>query len=392
MLRLRLAPRQTHRCLAGHPWVFRSELAPEDLAALPDGEAVAVHDRGGRLVGCGFASARSQIAVRLCRRDEGPLDEQFLAARLASALARRQALWPERAALRLVNSEGDLLPGLIVDRYGPCLVVQALTSAMERRLPALVDWLRRALEPAQILERSDGHGRQAEGLEPRQRLWHGPQETRWRVRLGLVELDLDLADAHKTGAYLDQIPAQLALMAWAPRGGRVADLFAHRGGFALHQLLAGAASAVAVDSSAAGLADARAAAVRLGLDLATERADVFAWLRAEHARGARYDLIILDPPSFARSRAQRAGALRGYRDLHLQALRLLPVGGRLASWSCSSHIALEELLASAVSAAAELGRWLRCEALFDQPPDHPWLAAAPETRYLKGFLASVADG
>lgn len=391
MLTLRLAARQRHRCLAGHPWVFRSELVPEDLPRLPHGEAALVLDPRGRPLGSGFASAHSQIAVRLCCREPRPLDDAFLAERLAAALARRAPLLAAHPALRLVNSDGDLLPGLVVERYGDRLVVQALTAAMDRRLPAIVAWLCERLAPAQVVERSDGHGRALEGLPEVRRVLRGPPDTRVRVRLGAVELDLDLLDAHKTGAYLDQLPAQQALAAWAPRGGAVADIFAHRAGFALHQLAAGAARAVAVDTAAAGLADAASCAARHGWRLETVRADAFAWLRAEAARGARYDLVILDPPAFARTRSALPGARRGHRDLHLQALRLLPPGGRLASWSCSSHLGLDELLATAVSAAAELGRTLRCEAVFGQPPDHPWLPAAPETRYLNGFLASVED-
>jgi 23S rRNA (cytosine1962-C5)-methyltransferase len=214
-----------------------------------------------------------------------------------------------------------------------------------------------------------------------------------RVRLGAVELDVDLLDPHKTGAYLDQCDSHAALAAWAPRGGRVADVFAHRGGFALHLLAAGAAQAVAVDEAAAGLADAASAAGRMGFGerLTTVRADAFQWLRSEAAAGATYDLVVLDPPAFARSRSAVPGALRGYRDLHLQALRLLRPGGRLASWSCSSHVSEGDFLATASEAAAELGRSVRFDAAFGQPPDHPWLPAAPETRYLKGFLLCVME-
>lgn len=390
---LHLVPRQTHRCLHGHPWIFRSECAPTELAGIADGAAVEVRDGRDRLVGRGFHSARSQIAVRLCTRAAHELDDAFLEHRLADAIARRAAALPGREALRLVASEGDLLPGLIVDRFAGSLVVQALTAGIDQRIDAIAAILQRRCAPQRILERSDGHGRALEGLPPRARLLHGEPGTQVRVRLGAVELDCDLADAHKTGAYLDQLEAHQALAAWVPRGGRVADVFAHRGGFALHQLLAGADAAVAVDQSAAGLADATAAAARLGLGdrLRTVEADAFAWLRGAGAAGERFDLVILDPPSFARNRASLPGALRGYRDLHLHALRLLPVGGRLASWSCSSHVEDAAFLATAVEAATELGRTLRFTTAFGQPPDHPWLPAAPETRYLKGFLAEVAE-
>lgn len=390
---LHLAPRQTHRCLHGHPWVFRSELDPAELAPLADGAAVEVRDGRDRPVGRGFLSARSQISVRLATREPVALDEAFLRRRLQAALAHRAAALPGREALRLVSSEGDLLPGLIVDRFADRLVVQAQTAGIAARLPAILGLLRELCAPAQIVERSDGHGRELEGLPLRTGVLHGPADARVRVRLGAVEMDCDLLDPHKTGAYLDQIAAQQALATWAPRGGRVADVFAHRGGFALHLLLAGAGAAVAVDQAAAGLADAAEAAGRLGLSgrFRTAEADAFQWLRQEVSAGASYDLVVLDPPAFARTRAALPGALRGYRDLHLQALRLLPPGGRLASWSCSSHADEAAFLATAVEAAADLRRTLRFDAAFGQPADHPWLPAAPETRYLKGFLATVLE-
>jgi len=388
---LRLAPRQTHRCLDGHPWVFRSELEPAGLTEASDGDAVEVQDQRGRLVGRGFYSANSQIAVRLCTHAAIELDDDFLRQRLCAALAHRAERLPDRRAVRLVSSEGDLLPGLVVERFADRLVVQALTAGIDRRLKTIVGLLGELCAPAQIVERSDGRGRELEGLPARSGVLSGPADTRVRVQLGAVELDVDLLDPHKTGAYLDQIESHRALAAWTPRGGRVADVFAHRGGFALHLLLAGAAEAVAVDQSAAGLADAAGGAARLGLRLTTATEDAFAWLRGQVSARQRYDLVVLDPPAFARTRSAVAGALRGYRDLHLQALRLLPPGGRLASWSCSSHVSGDEFLSTTVSAAAELRRTLRHDAAFDQPADHPWLPAAPETRYLKGFLVTVLD-
>jgi 23S rRNA (cytosine1962-C5)-methyltransferase len=389
---LNLVPRQTHRCLLGHPWVFRSELVPEELAAISDGDVVEIRDRG-RMVGRGFHSARSQISVRLATREAVDLDRTFLRSRLVQALAHRASVLPRRDALRLVSSEGDLLPGLIVDRFADRLVVQALTTGIDRRLADILELLHELCHPTQIIEHSDGHGRDLEGLPKRVGVVHGPAEARVRTRLGDIEMDCDLLDPHKTGAYLDQIEAQRALAAWSPRGGRIADVFAHRGGFALHLLLAGAGEAVAVDQAAAGLADACEAATRLDLHgrLHTVEADAFQWLRQQVAAGAHYDLIVLDPPAFARTRAALPGALRGYRDLHLQALRLLAPGGRLASWSCSSHATEEVFLGTAVEAAAELRRTLRFDFAFAQPPDHPWLPAAPETRYLKGFLATVLE-
>lgn len=388
---LRLVPRQTHRCLDGHPWVFRSELEPAALAGLADGAEVAIVDPRDRLVGRGWYGARSQIAVRLLTRHDRPCDDGLVRERLAAALAHRAAACAGRAACRLVSSEGDLLPGFIVDRYGDRLVVQATTSAADARLPAFTALLTELCRPAQIVERDDFPARDLEGLPRRAGILAGPADARVRVRLGRIELDVDLLDPHKTGAYLDQQASHEAVAAAVRPGERIADVFAHRGGFALHALLAGAASAVAVDEAAAGLADADAAAGRLGLDgrLRCDRADAFAWLRRQEP-GA-FDLIVLDPPTFTRNRAGVAGALRGYRDLHLHALRLLRPGGRLASFSCSSHVDEAAFLATAADAAGEARRTLRFDAAYGQPADHPWLPAAPETRYLKGFLVTVLE-
>lgn len=390
---LRLIPRQTHRCLDGHPWVFRSELDPAALAGLADGAEVAVRDGRGRLVGRGWYGARSQIAVRLLTRRDRACDEALVRERLVAAIARRTEACPGRDACRLVSSEGDLLPGFIVDRYRDRLVVQATTSAADLRLGSFTGLLRELCAPTQIVERDDIPARELEGLPRRAGVMHGPADARVLVRLGRVELDVDLLDPHKTGAYLDQQHSHEAVAAAVRPGDRVADVFAHRGGFALHALLAGAGQAVAVDEAAAGLADAAAAAARLGVEgrFTTARADAFAWLRAQAVAGERYDLIVLDPPTFTRNRAGIPGAMRGYRDLHLHALRLLPPGGRLASFSCSSHVDEGEFLATAASAAAEAGRQLRFDAAYGQPPDHPWLPAAPETRYLKGFLVTVLE-
>ncbi|MEK7412611.1 MAG: class I SAM-dependent rRNA methyltransferase [Planctomycetota bacterium] len=390
---VRLIPRQTHRCLNGHPWVFRSELEPAALTDIADAAEIEVQDHRSRLIGRGFYSAQSQIAVRLATRRAIPLDRAFLRTRLQAAINHRATVMPGRSACRLVSSEGDLLPGLIVERYADRLVIQTTTSGIEARMPEILDLLGELCQPSQIVERNDFPARELEGLPRRAGVLRGPQETIVRVQLGDIDVDVDLRDPHKTGAYLDQIDSHRALTEWTPRGGRVADVFAHRGGFALHLLHAGAASAVAVDEAAAGLFDAIQAAERCGFAgrFNTVQADAFRWLREQDAAKTTFDLVVLDPPAFARTRAAVPGALRGYRDLHVHALRLLAPGGRLASWSCSSHVGETDFLNTAVEAAAEGRRTIRFDTAFGQPADHPWLPAAPETRYLKGFLLTVLE-
>ncbi len=388
---LRLARGQTHRCLTGHVWIFRSEFA--ELPEVEDGEEVEVLDHRGQLVGRGFYSLRSQIAVRLLCRGNQPLDLPFLRARLQRALAWREEAMPGREALRLIWSEADLLPGLIVDRYGSALVVQATTAGMDRRLEGLIGLLVDLLHPEQVVERNDLPVRDLEGLARVSRVVRGPPATRCQVRIGRLPIEIDLLDPHKTGSYLDQQLNHESMARWTRPGATVVDCFAHRGGFGLHALLAGAAQVHAIDTAAEPLAEGAASAARMQAPgtYAVERADAFAWLRTTPLRTCGVDLVVLDPPSFTQHRAGIPGALRGYRDLHLHALRLLRPGGRLVSFSCSHHIDEPAFLGTLTAAAASAHKCIRLEERLGPSPDHPVLPAIPETSYLKGVVVRVLE-
>jgi len=388
---LTLAPRQTHRCMRGHCWVFRSELEP-GFAVPADGAQVAIHDPRGAFLGRGLYSHQSQIAVRLFTRQAVDLDADFLRDRLDQALAFRAVVAAGRPARRLVSSEGDLLPGLIVDQYASSLVVQATTVGIDQRLGMIVELLAQRLAPAQVIERNDLSVRALEGLPSRSGVLHGPASTEVEVAIGEITYRLDLLDPHKTGAYLDQQQNHLAFRQVLPPRARVLDACCHLGGFALHALRAGAAQAVAIDSAPASIRATRHAAAQAGLDarLTAIEADIFAWLRAQ-AANERFDVIVLDPPSFTRNRQGLPGALRGYRELHLRALRLLGVGGRLMSFSCSHHVAEAEFLDTLLEAAADCGRTVRLDQLLCASADHPVLPIIPETRYLKGVLVTVLE-
>ncbi len=392
--RLILAPKQTHRCRSGHPWVFRSEI--ERWEGDPeDGGVVEVVERTGKIVGRGFHSARSQIAVRLLTRGDAVLDEALLRRRLRAAIAWRDQAMAGRPCRRLVSSEGDLLPGLIVDQYHDRLVVQATTVGMDRRLDWWCAALTEELHPLQIVERNDVPVRRLEGLDEHVGVRSGPADTRLLARCGKVDLAVDLLDPHKTGAYLDQQVNHERIVGWLPKeGASVLDCCCHLGGFALHALLAGATRVVAVDTAPAAIAGCRAAAERLAVGdrLETEVADAFAWLRAAGVEKQRFDLAVLDPPAFARSREAVKGALSGYRDLHVHALRLLAPGGRLATFTCSHHITAGDFLAMVVEAAAQAGRTLRLDEVLGAAPDHPVLPAVPESEYLRGWVLTVLDG
>lgn len=391
MFQVQLTPRARHACLDGHLWIFRSECL-ELPADLPDGAVVRVR-AGSTLVGSGFYSARSQIAIRLLTRGDEPVDEALLGRRIAAAIAWRAQCLPGRPACRVVSAEGDLLPGLIVDRYGDALVVQTTTSGMDQRLATVIDLLRRQLAPALIVERNDLAVRALEGLPERQGVVWGAGALHRTVPIGAVPVVVDLLDPHKTGAYLDQQLNHEAIATWMRPGAVVIDACCHRGGFALHALAAGAGQVHAVDTAAGPLADLRTSATALGVAprLAIHQADIFAWLRTARRAGIHPDLIVLDPPSFARTRAQVPGALRGYQDLHLQALRQLGSGGRLATFACSHHVEEPAFLATLVAAAADCRRQLRLEERRGASPDHPVLPAVPPTRYLTGLVVTVIE-
>jgi 23S rRNA (cytosine1962-C5)-methyltransferase len=383
---LTLAPRQTHRCQAGHPWVFRSELL--ELPPLANGQEVLVNDHRNRLIGSGFYSEKSQIAIRLYSRQAEAFDATLLRRRLTAAIAQRELRMAGRPARRLVSSEGDLLPGLIVDQYGDRLVVQTTTFGMDLRQTEVVTFLHELLTPSQIIERNDLPVRELEGLPQRAGVLHGPSDARVTVAIGRLAVTVDLLDPHKTGAYLDQQLAHEELMRWVRPGDRLLDVCCHLGGFALHGLLAGAASAVGLDQSEASVRGAEIAAQAAGVSerFRTVHGDAFAWLT--NCRDT-FDVIVLDPPSFTRNRAGAAAALRGYRDLHMRALRRLAPGGRLLTYSCSHHVSREQFLETLVEAAADAHVTLRLDAITTQSPDHPVLPAAPETEYLKGFVVTV---
>ena len=382
-----LAPKQSHRCLSGHPWIFRSEL--NGLEGLETALEVRLEDHRKRFIGRGFYSAKSQIAVRLASRRDEPLDEAFLRRRISTAIAAR----PAKPARRLISSEADLLPGLLVDQYADRLVVQTTTAGMDQRQDICVAILNDLLSPAQIVERNDLPVRELEGLAQRAGVLRGPADTALTVRIGLLDTSLDLLDPHKTGTYLDQQQAHEDFARWVKPGDRILDICCHLGGFALHGLLAGARAAVAVDQSAASIAGCTATATRAGVasQLTAVCADAFTWLKEADERREEFDVVVLDPPSFTRNRAGVADALRGYHDLHLRGLRRLRPGGRLLTFSCSHHISRDEFLMNVVEAAADAKRTLRLDASLGASPDHPVLPAVPETEYLKGFVLTVLD-
>ncbi len=378
---LKLRANARSRALHGHPWVFVNEL--EGL--LPpehDGEVVECRDRTGRLMGTGICNSRSQIVWRRLSRDRVTLDAAYFRAALERAIARRT---PE-SARRLVWSESDDLPGVVVDQFGDTLVVQVQTLAMERRSALLGDVLQELLQPAEIVFRNDGPIRRLEGLPLEVHTRSGrPWEPRW-FRVDGFDYWLDLQGGQKTGFYLDQ-RRQHAAVAKYCAGGRVLDAFCNQGSFALHAARAGAAEVLGLDSAEDAVAAARRNAARNEVRAEFAVANVFDWFNApERAVEPLWDVIVLDPPPFAKSKSALEGALRGYKEINLRAVKRLVPGGVLATYTCSHHMQDAELRQVLAEVAADARRKLQVLEWAHQPPDHPVLVTMAESEYLRGYI------
>ena len=375
-----------HRILAGHPWVFATEVDRVEGNA-EDGGTVEIRSAKGESLGSGIYNSQSQIVVRRYATELVPLDAPLLGRRLDAALAYREQLAPTapRMARRLVWSESDQLPGLIADRYDDVLVVQTLTLAMSRREEIIVDLLRKKTGCRVVLARNDAPVRQLEGLPVERTVLHGDYKAPTRVTIAGIDYELDLWSGQKTGFYLDQAENYAAVAACA-KGRRVLDCFTNQGAFALSAMKAGTASCRAVDQSAEALKLAEATGKREKLKVEWIQANVFDLLRHYEQKRETFDLIILDPPSFTKSKGNKESALRGYHELHLRALRLLTGGGILATFSCSHHVTADDWDDLLQRAAAETGSTLRLRNRLGQSSDHPVLVNVPETEYLRGYV------
>ena len=381
---LKLKPNANARILTGHPWVFANEVEAL-LPAEHDGEVVECRDRKGRFIGSGIYNSRSQIVFRRLSRDHVALDEAYLRAALERAIARRA---PGNAR-RLVWSESDDLPGVVVDQFGDALVVQIQTLAMEKRAGLIGDLLHALLSPAEIIFRNDAPIRRLEGLTQETHTRSGAAwEPRWLAIDGF-EYWLDLQTAQKTGFYLDQ-RAQHAAVAKYCTGKRVLDAFCNQGPFALHAARAGAAEVLGLDSAEEAIAAARRNAGRNGAQATFAVANVFDWFNdTARETEALWDVIVLDPPPFAKSKSALEGALRGYKEINLRALQRLAPGGVLATYTCSHHMHDEQLRGVLAEAAADTRRRVQVLEWCHQPADHPVLATMPESEYLRGYIVRV---
>ena len=373
------------RVRSGHLWIFVSDVI--DRGAAQPGDAVRVIDPRGNVLGTAHYSSTSQIALRLLTNRVEPIDREFLHRRIEAALDYRARVVRDSDAYRLIHAEGDQLPGLIVDRYADWLAIQLLDQGMERIANEVTDVLVSVMRPRGIVARNDSAARAKENLPRETHLVFGDVPERVEIQMNGLRWQVNPFTGQKTGIFLDQRENYLAARRYAR--GRALDCFTGTGGFALH-LARVCESVEAADSSAPALDMAQTnAQLNAITNVQFQRADVLDYLPGLAGAHRMFDLVVIDPPAFAKSRSALAGAARGYKEINLRALQLLERGGVLVSCSCSHHLSEAELLELTASAALDAGKQLRVLERRTQSQDHPILLTVPETHYLKCLIFEV---
>ena len=398
------------RLFHGHEWIYAADVLKLFGEPQP-AQVISLKDGKDRPLGSAIYNPKSQIVARRFSRRKQDLDVDFFRRRLERAWEYRKNLATTQGLnldlCRVVWSEADGLPGVVIDRYGDHFVLQTLTLGMDLAKSALVEALVAVFQPKSIVERNDAPIRAAEGLTTVTGVLHGENPGAFRLDTGRGSFLVDLSSGQKTGLYLDQLDNYAAVAAFA-QGRRVLDAFCNQGGFALACALAGAAAVTGIDSSESAIASARENATASGVSdrVRFEVANVFDFLKEAERRlhpgagsddaepgespsAGGYDLIVLDPPSFARNKGSVHDALRGYKEIHLRALKLLRPGGLLSTFSCSHHISRGEFMHTVIDASVDAKKTLRLVKTHTQRPDHPVLPAIPETEYLKGYTFEV---
>jgi 23S rRNA (cytosine1962-C5)-methyltransferase len=379
------------RILHGHDWVFSSEVL-KAFGNPADGDVISLKDGRDRLIGSAIYNSKSQIVARRFSRQRQDLDLDFFKRRIAQASEYRDRRNVDPKLRRIVWSESDGLPGVVIDRYEDYFVLQTLTLAMDLRKTLIIAAIVDLFRDATIIERNDSAVRKAEGLELRTGVLEGDAPSGpITVQLGGLKFDVDLLQAQKTGFYLDQAPNYSAVAHFAPER-RVLDCFANQGAFALACAQAGATDVAGVEENSDNVAAGKRNAERNGLKVRWIEQDVFAFLRGAEKAEAEYDLIILDPPSFTKTKSGLRDALRGYRELHVRAFKLLSKNGLLATFSCSHHVSDTAFAQTITDALVDARRSARRLRRFEQAIDHPVLPTIPETEYFKGLLLEMMPG
>jgi 23S rRNA (cytosine1962-C5)-methyltransferase len=386
MNEVRVNRKAAERIASGHPWIFSSDIGDRDGAQ--PGQAVAVADSRGRPLGTAHYSSTSQITLRMLSRQIEPVNREFFLDRLRAAEVHRRRVVHHSDAYRVVHGEADLLPALVVDRYGDYLVMQTLDQGMDAAKTEIASCLEELFHPRGIVLRNDVAVRSKEQLPLETATLAGEVPECVTVAMNGLTLRADLLHGQKTGIFLDQRENYRAVAHYA-RGGKALDCFTSTGGFALH-LAAKCSSVEAVDSSEPALATARANAAANSVDnVEFRQSDVFELLAGYASAHRLFSLVVLDPPAFAKSRRNVDAAATGYKEINLRALRLLPPGGILVTCSCSHHVSEAMLLEVVAQASLDAGRTLRVLERRTQAQDHPILLTVPETHYLKCLILEV---
>jgi 23S rRNA (cytosine1962-C5)-methyltransferase len=381
--------RGAQRIRAGHPWVFLPDVV---RASDERADVVQVVDGRGALLGTALYAAGARLPIRMLGRGELALDGALLERRIGEALARRRALFPSADAFRVVHGEADLLPGLIVDRYGDVAVIQTAARGMDAREAELALVVERALGARLVVARDDGGARDFEGLERRKGILRGKGATLARWHDAGNEFEADVLTDGKTGGFLDQVENHARAASYALPGGDALDAFTYHGGFALALARAGARSVLALDEAAAAVERTRANAARNGLtNVAVQQSNAFDALRALESEGRRFDVVVIDPPALAKRKSALTGAERAYKELNLRAFRLCKPGGIVVTCSCSGKLTAERFGALVEAAAADAGRPAQLLERCAAGRDHPPLLGVPETDYLKCWFLRVLE-
>jgi 23S rRNA (cytosine1962-C5)-methyltransferase len=382
---VRVNRKAADRVASGHPWIFASDVIDHGSALA--GGAVRVVDFKGRIIGTAHYSSSSQISLRVFSNRVECIDETFLRKRIEAAHAFRQRIVSKSNAYRLIHAEGDLLPGLIADRYADYLALQLLDQGMDRLAPEIVSVLNGLLNPKGIVARNEAPSRAKENLPQETRILAGEVPHRVEIQMNDRTWQADLLSGQKTGVFLDQRENYLAVPRYAR--GRALDCFTGTGGFALH--LAGACESVeAVDSSEAALDIARWNTAANGVtNVSFVGANVLEYLPSLVTAHRTFDVVVVDPPAFTKTRSALENAARGYKEINLRALRLLQPGGILVTCSCSHHMSEARFLEIIAAAALDCGKQLRILERRTQAQDHPILLTVPETHYLKCLIFEV---
>lgn len=377
------------RIRAGHLWIYQGEIGIIGIG-VKSGDLVEVLDNRGRFLGIGYYNQASQIAVRLLTAEREMVGTDFFRRRLKQAMNYRQRVRPGAACYRLIFGEADLLPGLIVDRFEDYLVVQFLTMGMDVNRDIIIQLLAELVEPKGIIERSDLPVRHQEDLPERTGCIYGDCPDTLVIHDNGLKFRVNLLDGQKTGYFLDQSANRAALSSFA-KGRRVLDCFCNVGTFAIHAAEYGATSVLGVDISEDAVEMAEENAALNGVDdrCRFKTANAFDFLRDQVGKKEQYDLVILDPPAFTKSKQAIEGAIRGYKEINLRALKLLPPGGILMTCSCSHHMSPELFWEIINAAAADNKKRIRLLERRTQGLDHPVLVGVPETEYLKCYIFEV---